>query len=372
MSILKGKTYYYITYKLKNEEGKFINRYIKEKSEKWKNKTFVQELEQELIEKDKELYFKILEEKKNLSLKQVLDIYVREKDRELKQNSITSIESNINKYINNSFNIEDKTRNCFNNINLRESLNKLYTLSSSNKQGNTIYNNSIRILKGVLDIAVSMDLVNGNDYAKTNLLLKYLKQDNKENKEEIKVWNYLQIKRFLNTFKEEDKDWHCFFALTYVGALRLGEVMALKWGDFNYSKKTININKSLNPDGTLTTPKNQASNALVDLTQELCDLLNDFQYKQKGTKEDRIFFKDKKINRYEVDKVFKKHTELAKLTPIHFHGLRHSMASLMINKGFNVLLVSKHLRHANTQQTLNTYSHLFPKITQDYMEQVFK
>ena len=148
--------------------------------------------------------------------------------------------------------------------------------------------------------------------------------------------------------------------------------MALKWGDFNYSKKTININKSLNPDGTLTTPKNQASNALVDLTQELCDLLNDFQYKQKGTKEDRIFFKDKKINRYEVDKVFKKHTELAKLTPIHFHGLRHSMASLMINKGFNVLLVSKHLRHANTQQTLNTYSHLFPKITQDYMEQVFK
>ena len=143
---------------------------------------------------------------------------------------------------------------------------------------------------------------------------------------------------------------------------------------FFHSEKFLNIKKRIS---TVVCDYNEM-NEHIERLKDTKLVSHDVRYGESNDKNlnklssKRIFFKDKKINRYEVDKVFKKHTELAKLTPIHFHGLRHSMASLMINKGFNVLLVSKHLRHANTQQTLNTYSHLFPKITQDYMEQVFK
>lgn len=46
------------------------------------------------------------------------------------------------------------------------------------------------------------------------------------------------------------------------------------------------------------------------------------------------------------------------------------MASRMINRGCNPLIVSKYLRHSSTQQTLDTYSHLFPNITNGIMDKI--
>ena len=39
---------------------------------------------------------------------------------------------------------------------------------------------------------------------------------------------------------------------------------------------------------------------------------------------------------------------------IRIHDLRHSHVSLLINKGQNILIVSKRLGHSNITQTLNT------------------
>ncbi|MDD6757554.1 MAG: tyrosine-type recombinase/integrase, partial [bacterium] len=44
---------------------------------------------------------------------------------------------------------------------------------------------------------------------------------------------------------------------------------------------------------------------------------------------------------------------------IRLHDFRHSCASLLINSGATVTLVSKYMGHANVTETLNTYSHLF-------------
>ena len=41
------------------------------------------------------------------------------------------------------------------------------------------------------------------------------------------------------------------------------------------------------------------------------------------------------------------------------HDFRHNCASLLINNGANVTVVAKYLGHANIEQTLNTYSHMF-------------
>ena len=46
------------------------------------------------------------------------------------------------------------------------------------------------------------------------------------------------------------------------------------------------------------------------------------------------------------------------------------MASSIIIKGLNPLIVSKHLRHPPTQQTLDTYSHLFPNVTNGIMNEI--
>ena len=46
-----------------------------------------------------------------------------------------------------------------------------------------------------------------------------------------------------------------------------------------------------------------------------------------------------------------------------FHELRHSHASLLINNGVPILLVSERLGHEDVQTTLRTYGHLYPSTT---------
>ena len=45
---------------------------------------------------------------------------------------------------------------------------------------------------------------------------------------------------------------------------------------------------------------------------------------------------------------------------IRIHDVRHSHASLLINEGYNALVIADRLGHEKVSTTLNTYSHMFP------------
>ena len=49
------------------------------------------------------------------------------------------------------------------------------------------------------------------------------------------------------------------------------------------------------------------------------------------------------------------------LPHINPHAFRHSMASILINSGTDILSISKRLGHANTSTTLNFYGHILQK-----------
>ena len=49
----------------------------------------------------------------------------------------------------------------------------------------------------------------------------------------------------------------------------------------------------------------------------------------------------------------------AKLRHIRIHNFRHSCASLLINEGASIALVSKYLVHSNISMTLNTYIYMY-------------
>ena len=51
--------------------------------------------------------------------------------------------------------------------------------------------------------------------------------------------------------------------------------------------------------------------------------------------------------------------KLANVKQIRLHDFRHSCASLLVNKGTNVQVVTKYLGHTKIEETLNTYTHLF-------------
>jgi integrase len=49
--------------------------------------------------------------------------------------------------------------------------------------------------------------------------------------------------------------------------------------------------------------------------------------------------------------------DIANLPRILFHDLRHTAASLMLNHGIPVIIVSRRLGHSNASVTLNIYAH---------------
>jgi integrase len=55
----------------------------------------------------------------------------------------------------------------------------------------------------------------------------------------------------------------------------------------------------------------------------------------------------------------------AKITPINFHSLRHTYASLAVMNGAPLLVVAKNLGHSNTQMVERHYSHLAPSYIAD-------
>lgn len=67
----------------------------------------------------------------------------------------------------------------------------------------------------------------------------------------------------------------------------------------------------------------------------------------------------------------KRCSKIAEIEKIRAHDLRHSHASMLIDKGYNILLISERLGHENVETTLNTYGHLYPnkhKELADYLQ----
>ena len=53
------------------------------------------------------------------------------------------------------------------------------------------------------------------------------------------------------------------------------------------------------------------------------------------------------------------------LKKINIHGLRHTYATMLLEEGVNPKVVSERLGHKNISITLQTYSHVLPRIAKD-------
>ena len=188
---------------------------------------------------------------------------------------------------------------------------------------------------------------------------------------EHSFWTVAEYDAFRATFtQEKDWKWGVFFDVVYFGALRLGEALALKWKWVNFGNGTVFVAESLDNSGIASAPKNASSRASVSLPGTVMEELKALKEALLSSDEDYVFF-HRKSSRTTVRRVMDAHMKQAGVKEIRVHDLRHSMASRLINLGVNPLIVSKHLRHSSTQQTLDTYSHLFPNATDGLMDRLF-
>jgi len=159
-------------------------------------------------------------------------------------------------------------------------------------------------------------------------------------------------------------------------ALRVSETLAMQWKYLDLKNQTYDVQRNLNRNRQLTTPKTEASRAKVSLSTHICELLERHRAEQAaerlrtpGWKDNDLIFPScgtyspnpgEPRDYSTVNTVLKNAATRAGIGPVTCHDLRHTCAALLIQKyRANILEVSKHLRHANPTITQDIYGHLY-------------
>jgi integrase len=171
--------------------------------------------------------------------------------------------------------------------------------------------------------------------------------------------------------------------------LRRGELMGLEWDDINFDKTVLTVKRAsqyLPGKGTFTKdPKNESSKRVVSLPSSIIVLLKEYRREQLQERlrlgdmwqdSNRIFttWDGRPMHPDTPSNWFPKFLKRNNLPHIPFHGLRHTAATLLIDKGLNIKAVSARLGHTQASTTINIYTHALKSADRkaaDMMEDVF-
>jgi integrase len=157
--------------------------------------------------------------------------------------------------------------------------------------------------------------------------------------------------------------------------MRQGELIGLKWADLDWEKMTLQVKRQVvryyNGSFAFSKPKSRNGNRTVMLGKQVLEVLRAQQEKvwrmRKGAgknwQEFDLIFPTKvgtPIQGCNLRRAFRKLLKVSGLPKIRFHDLRHTAASLMLNYGIPMLVVSRRLGHAKASITLDVYGHLVP------------
>ena len=114
---------------------------------------------------------------------------------------------------------------------------------------------------------------------------------------------------------------------------------------------------------TISSPKTKNSTRNLPIPEKLLNdlktMYNEARKYSDFTANWFVFGNSEPFKETTIQKKKNNYCDLAKVKQIRIHDFRHSCASLLINKGASITLVSKYLGHSNISITLDVYSHMY-------------
>jgi integrase len=195
---------------------------------------------------------------------------------------------------------------------------------------------------------------------------------------EMAFYDDAEAQALLQTAVNIRDQYYPLYFLAIHSGMRQAELLGLRWDDLDWNKATLNIQRQLiqKPGGgyEFQAPKTQSGKRTILLGKSAIDVLRShYENQQALTKKDAwedtgLIFTSRigsPIVASNLRRAFRKLLQLSGLPKIRFHDLRHTAASLMLNNGIPVLVVSKRLGHGKSSITLDTYGHLIPGKQED-------
>jgi len=178
-----------------------------------------------------------------------------------------------------------------------------------------------------------------------------------------------EVAGFLESVKDKAPRYYPLFLCAVRTGLRMGELLALQWGDLDYHGRFIQVQRNYT-HWKVTTPKSGESRR-VDMSLELAQALKDLQTEcqieaaANGWKEIPawVFCNEQggllHPNNLR-DRVFYGLLKWSGLRQVRFHDLRHTFASLLLQQGESPVYVKEQMGHSSIQVTVDLYGHLIP------------
>jgi len=230
------------------------------------------------------------------------------------------------------------------------------------------------VLHSALTYAVQTGLVNNNPVSAT--IPPALQR------KEMKTFSDLQVSQMLIAAKGHR--WEALYHLAVTTGMRQMEILGLKWKDINWVKQTIQVERQLvrpkkGEEPKFAPPKTRNGKRSIALGSKSIEVLRRHNQKQlyeinKAGKEwaehDLVFTSSsgRPIHYSNLLRNFKVLLRNARLPEIRFHDLRHTAATLMLNHGIPVIIVSQRLGHARPSITLDIYGHHIPSMQSEAAE----
>ena len=238
----------------------------------------------------------------------------------------------------------------------------------------TLSSKSIRhvhsVLRAAMNAAVAEGIVHRNVVCQA--------KPPRLNTPEMKTWTASELRAFLNAIAD-NRLFPAFLTLASTG-LRRGELLGLRWRDLDLDGANLQVRQSLvvaNYAVTMSPPKTEKARRLVALDPDTVEALRGWRARVLEERiavgigapqpDDLVFVQEdaSALHPSNFAKRFRKLVNAIGLPRIRLHDLRHTHASLALQAGVHVKVVSERLGHSSVGITLDTYSHAIPAMDAD-------
>ena len=219
----------------------------------------------------------------------------------------------------------------------------------------------------------------------------------KKEKHEFIPWTMEETNSFLASVKNSRL--FPLYVVAWGSGLRRSELLGLQWPDIDFQKRSLTVRRTLvrvKGGYKFGEPKTKKSRRTIPLPEQVMEALKKWKSKQarekmkwnaryKDIELDKrpafnplnMVFNDEMgepVNPEFISRCFKKDSEDAKLPNIRFHDLRHGHATMLLELGEDIKVISDRLGHSTITLTADTYSHVGERLQREAsnkLEKVF-
>ena len=232
-------------------------------------------------------------------------------------------------------------------------------------QSNTSVRKIISILRNVFDYAI----LYGDIKINPALQVPMPKRGNKKDERQVFL-TAEDAQKMLDAFKDEEIGPIVFVTLYY--GLRKSEALGLRWQAVDFEKDTLTINHTV-VGGSRIVRKDSTKSYNSKRTYQLLPDIKTLLLKLKAQQEDYklrlgsnyhdndYIFKHPNGVLYRPDSLtrsFKRALARYGFPQMRYHDLRHSTASILVDKGLDINDIKEWLGHADISTTANIYAHI--------------